>query len=63
MKKKELKALAQQIAKYEKVVQTSTNKNEVRDAQMKIMNLSESVDSLEDMMALDEIIQDMLKKS
>ena len=63
MKKKELKALAQQIAKYEKVVQTSTNKNEVRDAQMKIMNLSESVDSLEDMMALDEIIQDMLEKS
>ena len=63
MKKKELKALAQQIAKYEKVVQTSTNKNEVRDAQMKIMNLSESVDSLEDMMVLDEIIQDMLKKS
>ena len=63
MKKKELKALAQKIAKYEKVVQTSTNKNEVRDAQMKIMNLSESVDSLEDMMALDEIIQDMLEKS
>ncbi len=63
MKKKELKALAQKIAKYEKVVQTSTNKNEVRDAQMKIMNLSESVDSLEDMMALDEIIQDILEKS
>lgn len=63
MKKKELKALAQQIAKYEKIVQTSSNKNEVRDAQMKIMNLSESVDSLEDMMALDEIIQDMLEKS
>ena len=63
MKKKELKALAQQIAKYEKIVQTSSNKNEVRDAQMKIMNLSESVNSLEDMMALDEIIQDMLEKS
>ena len=63
MKKKELKALAQKIAKYEKIVQTSSNKNEVRDAQMKIMNLSESVDSLEDMMALDEIIQDMLEKS
>ena len=63
MKKKELKALAQKIAKYEKIVQTSSNKNKVRDAQMKIMNLSESVDSLEDMMALDEIIQDMLEKS
>lgn len=63
MKHKELKNLAQKIAKCEKIVQTSTDKNAIRRAQDEIMNLSGCVDSLEDIMILDEMIQDILEKS
>ena len=63
MKTKELKNLAKKIAKYEHIVQTSTDKKAVRRAQEEIMTLSGCVDSLEDMVILDEMIQDNLKKS
>ena len=60
MKKKELKQLAQKIAKSEYIIQTSTDKNAVRRAQDNVLQLSGSVDSLEDMMAIDEYVQDIL---
>ena len=62
MKRKELKNLAQKIAKYEQILQTSQDKEEIHEAQSQIMNLSGRVQSLEDMMLLDDMIQEILKK-
>lgn len=61
MKKKELKNLAKKIAKYEQIIQSSDNKDEIRKAQLAIIELSGSVDSLEDITAIDEMVQDFLK--
>lgn len=62
MKKKELKNLAQKIAKYEHIIQTSQNAKEVANAQDEIMRLSGAVKNFEDMMILDEMIQEFLEK-
>lgn len=62
MKKKEQKALAQKIAKYELIVQTSSDKKQVRDAQDKIMELSGKVETLDDIAAIDEMVQEILEK-
>lgn len=61
MKKKELKNLAKKIAKYEQIIQSSDDKDEIRKAQLAIIELSGSVDSLEDITAIDEMVQDFLK--
>lgn len=62
MKKKEQKALAQKIAKYELIVQTSDDKKRIHDAQDKIMELSGHVETLDDMAAIDEMVQEILEK-
>ena len=62
MKKKEQKALAQKIAKYELIVQTSDDKKKVRDAQDKIMEVSGKVETLDDIAAIDEMVQEILEK-
>lgn len=63
MKKKEIKNLAQKIAKYERIVQTSDDKKLVRQAEEEIMKLSSSVDSLDDMVAIDELVMELLEKN
>ena len=63
MKKKELKNLATKIAKYERIIQTSSDKKEVRQAEEEIMRLSSSVDRLEDMVAIDELVMELLEKN
>lgn len=63
MKQKEIKNLAQKIAKYERIVQTSDDKHLVRQAQEKIMELTNSVHSLEDMVAIDEAVMELLEKN
>ena len=63
MKQKEIKNLAQKIAKYERIVQESDDKHLVRQAQEKIMELTKSVTSLDDMMAIDELVMEMLEKN
>ena len=62
MKKKEQKALAQKIAKYELIIQTSQDKKQVRDAQDKIIELSGKVETLDDIAAIDEMVQEILEK-
>ena len=62
MKKKEQKALAQKLAKYELIIQTSDDKKKVRDAQDKIIELSGKVESLDDIAAIDEMVQEILEK-
>ena len=63
MKQKEIKNLAQKIAKYERIIQTSDDKKLVRQAEEEIMKLSSSVDSLDDMVAIDELVMELLEKN
>lgn len=62
MKRKELKNIANKIAKLEQIIQTSTDKEAAKRAEMEIMKLSESVHSLDDMMLIDEMVMDILEK-
>lgn len=61
MKQKELKNLAKKIAKYEQIIQNSADEDEVHKAEQAIMAISGSVHSLEDMMIIDELVQDLLQ--
>ena len=63
MKKKELKALAQKIAKAEYIIQNSEDKKAVVKAEQEIIDLSGRVDTLEDMVIIDELVQEILKKN
>lgn len=63
MKKKELKNLAQKIAKAERIVQTSDDPKAVKKAEQEIMELSGHVESIEDMVTIDEMVQDLLNKN
>lgn len=62
MKKKELKNLAKKIADAEYIIQTSDDKKAVAKAQDSIMELSGKVNSVEDMLALDEFVQELLEE-
>ena len=63
MKKKELKNLAQKIAKAEMIIQSSTSSTaEKSKAEQEIMRLSSHVDSLEDIVIIDELVQEILEK-
>ena len=63
MKKKELKNLSAKIAKCERIIQTSDDKQAVHQAESEIMRLSSCVNSLEDMVAIDELVMELLEKN
>ena len=60
MKAKEIKNLAKKIAQQEKNLQNATTTEEKSRAEKEIVRLSACVKSIEDMVALDEAIQDIL---
>ena len=62
MRRKELKALAEKIARYEHMVQTAPNETVQKQAELEIMKLCGSVDSMEDMLAIDELVMKILEK-
>ena len=63
MKKKELKNLAQKIAKAEMIIQSpDASMAEKSKAEQEIMKLSSHVDKLEDMILIDEMVQEILEK-
>lgn len=63
MKKKELKNLAQKIAKAEMIIQSSeATLADKAKAEQEIMKLSSHVDKLEDMILIDEMVQEILEK-
>lgn len=62
MKKKELKNLAKKIADAEYIIQTSDDKKKVAKAQQEIFELSRHVESLDDMTAIDELVQEILSQ-
>ena len=63
MKQKEIKNLAKKIAQQEIILLTTQDLNEKSRAEKEIVKLSSSVKSIEDMVALDEAIQDLLIKN
>lgn len=62
MKKKELKNLAKKIADAEYIIQNSDDAKAVAKAQDAIFELSGKAMSLEDMMIIDELVQDILSQ-
>ena len=63
MKTKEIKNLAKKIAQQEKILQNASTTEEKSRAEKEIVRLSSRVKSIEDMIALDEAIQDILLKN
>ena len=63
MKQKEIKNLAKKIAQWELILQKATSTEEKQRAENEIIKLSACVKSIEDMVALDEAIQDLLLKN
>ena len=63
MKRKEIKNLAEKIAKFERIIQTSSDKKEIARAEQEIMKLSSCVKSLDDMVAVDELLMEILEKN
>ncbi len=64
MTKKQLKKLAKEMATLESVIQANENPEAVEKAKNDMMKLSESADlELEDMIALDEMISEILRKN
>ncbi len=62
MKRKELKNLAEKIAKQEYIIQTSDDSVAVQAAQEEIMRLSSRVHDIQDIDIIDEMVQDLLNK-
>ena len=62
MKNKELKNIAAKVAEYEWILQTSEDKSAIHEAEKNIMELAKKVHSLEDMVAIDELVMEMLAK-
>lgn len=62
MTKKELKKLAKEIATYERVIQSTEDRNKRSEAQNQIIRLADKVTQMEDMLALDIFIQENLKE-
>lgn len=64
MKQKEIKNLAKKIAQQELILQdSSSTKEQRRQAEDEIIKLSSKINSFDDMFALDEAIQDFLLKN
>ena len=63
MTKKELKNLAKQIAECERVIQTSEDKDERRQAEELIMKITRTVRNFEDLYKIDELAMKILEKN
>lgn len=63
MKTRELKQLAETIAKAELTLRENKDEQEVRKAKKDILLLSKRITSLEDMLRIDDMVQNILKKS
>ena len=63
MKTKEIKNLAKKIAQQEMILQKATSTEEKQRAEQEIIRLSACVKTVDDMVALDEAIQDLLMKN
>jgi hypothetical protein len=63
MKTKELYQIAEAIAKAELTLRENKDEQQVRKAKSDILLLSKRITSLEDMLRIDDIVQEILKKN
>lgn len=63
MNKKELRNLAKKIAKAELIIQRNEDPEAVAKAQAEILELSGKAKSIEDMIAIDDMVQEILENS
>ena len=61
MKRKELKNIAKEIAEKEKIIQYSRDMKQKMEAEAEIIKLSGKLESLEDILAVDEFVQEIFK--
>ena len=62
MKKKELKAIALKIVKLETIISENSDEQAVTNAKLELMRLTDSIESLSDMMVIDSIVQESLSR-
>lgn len=62
MKKKELKAIALKIVKLETIISENSDEQAVTNAKLELMRLTDSIESLSDMMEIDSIVQESLSR-
>ena len=62
MKKKEHKAIALKIVKLETIISENSDEQAVTNAKLELMRLTDSIESLSDMMAIDSIVQESLSR-
>ena len=63
MKKKELKKLAQKLAEAELIIEANESQDKVQQAKKQVIELTGSIKDFQDLDLLDEMIQEILKKS
>ncbi len=63
MKQKELKNFAKQIVEAEKIIKANEDKQKVYQAQQKVMDITNRLDSLDDILLLDELVQEIMDKN
>lgn len=61
MKMKERKNLAKKIAKQQRIIQNSDDKDAVYQAEQEIIKLSGQVENWEDVLVIDELVQELLE--
>ena len=61
MKTKELKRLAQRIAKLESILEQTSDPEVIRQTQNEIMELSSRISDPEDLFKIDEFVQEILE--
>lgn len=62
MTKKEIKNIAKRIANAEQIISTSNDKNEIDLAKNEICGLTNRIQSVDDMMKIDDLVQEFLKE-
>lgn len=63
MKQKDLKNFAKQIVEAEKIIKANEDKQKVYQAQQKVMDITNRLDSLDDILLLDELVQEIMDKN
>lgn len=63
MKQKELKNFAKQIVEAEKIIKANEDKQKVYQAQQKVMDITNRLNSLDDILLLDELVQEIMDKN
>lgn len=63
MKQKELKNFAKQIVEAEKIIEANEDKQKVYQAQQKVMDITNRLNSLDDILLLDELVQEIMDKN